>query len=262
MKTMKTIAVLFAASLFAGIQLASAQNQVVLLEQAINFRLKITTLNTPDINTVGTEVSAKFTTFSGSLTTKDILQAIGYSPSAKLIARVVADTSTSPADVSLHIIVQQGTSETDVTSILGDLVPAENPIADLNQGLAATGVFKGKAKASLTKGTALVSLNVLTYEQLTAQLGSLLGPNTPIGGLDFNASGVSKMVISLRGSLSRGVTLGLNTNTKVVGGAMLTGSSTPIPAIIEGTITTHGRNTVSSLDILSLIDLSQILSSN
>jgi hypothetical protein len=266
-KSTKAIALLFAASALAVAQPVQGQSKVVLVEQAINFKLKLTTLTPPVIRTgsSGTEFSAKLNTFTGTVTTKDILRTLGFSPSAKLVARLVADTSTQPAQLSQQVVVQQGANETDVTSILGNIIPFENPIAALEEGVFATGVAKGKVNASLLHGTIRASLNALTYEQASAHLSNLSAAGFSLGNLDFNASGVSRVGIALKGSLS-GVSLGLSTTTQLVGGATL--SQTPlfggtgfIPAVVQGTITTKGRSHANTLNLIELLDVTQLLGS-
>jgi hypothetical protein len=265
--TMKTIALLCVAGTLAIPQLVAGQSQVVLVEQAINFKLKLTTLTPPQVSLGGSgaDVAVKLRAYSGTITTKDVLQTLGFSSSAALIAQLVADTNVRPAEVTQRILVRQGSAETDVTSILGKVVPSEDPISILNSSSFATGVLQGSMRASLTRGMVTASLNALTYEQGAAQLQNLQAGGIRVGSIDINAVGVSKATISLKATLDR-LSLGLGTVTEVAGGATLSNppifsSLDSIPAIVQGTITTKGKNNLDTLGLIHLIDLSDLLGS-
>lgn len=262
MKKIKSIALLLATG--ALILAPSANADVVLIEQAVNFKLKMTTLALPTVKLGSDQISAKLNTLSGSVTTKDILKTLGFSSSAKLIARVVADTTPNgePAQaavanqVFLQVVVMDGSTETDVTEVLADLVPVDNPIDALQDALYGTGVVKGTIKASMSKGLS-ASLQTLSYGHGSMSLDNLQLPKVgAVGPVEVDASGVSNGKISLKADLSY-VTLGLSTTTKVVGGGTLWDPpliDMAVPVVLDGTITTKGKNKLSTALVADLID--------
>jgi hypothetical protein len=259
----KTIALLLAAGALAVTQ--SVQGQIVLIEQTVNFHLKLTTMKTPVVNTTLTSFSAKLSNFSATVTTGDILRTLGFDPAAKVIVRLVVMTNVSPAVVSPQVVVKQGGAETDVTATLGRLIPTNNPMADLQQGLFGSGVVKGNAKGSLLQNSVSAALQAQTYEQLGVQLANFRAGDIVVGGLDFNAAGWTKSIVTLSGSLA-GVNLRVSTRTQVTGGAIISQPSIfpsvdKLPAIIQGTITSQGVSHISTLSLPDFIDLTSLFGS-
>jgi hypothetical protein len=256
----KTIALLLAAGVFAVTQ--PVQGQIVLLEQNVNFQLKLTTLKPPVVNKTATSFSAKMSTYTATVTTRDLLKTLGYSPTAKIIARLVILTNESPARVAPQVVVKQGSVETDVTSTLGSLIPTNNPLSSLRHGVFASGVVKGTAMASLTKNSVNATLQGQTYEQLSLKLSHLEAAGITVGGLEFNAAGLTTEIVSLKGSLA-GLNLRVSTRTQLSGGAFILNppiftSISSVPAVITGTITTQGTSHIDLADFPDFIDITDL----
>jgi hypothetical protein len=263
MNLRRTISFLLAAGVLSVT--SSVRSQIVLLEQNVNFQLKVTTLKPPVVDKTIASFSAKMSTYSVTVTTRDLVKTLGFSPSAKIIARLVIMTNVSPAQVLAKVVVKEGSAETDVTSTLGGLVSTNNPLSVIERGVFASGVIKGTAQASLLQNSVSASLQAQTYEQIGVKLSDLQAGGVTVGGLEVNAAGLTTSTIGLKGSMAA-VDLRVSTKTQLSGGAFIINpplftSMGSVPAVIQGTITTQGSSHIETASLPDFIDISDITGS-
>jgi hypothetical protein len=130
----------------------------------------------------------------------------------------------------------------------------------VKHSLYGSGVVKGTIKASLSKGLS-ASLQTITYANGGAMWHDLqAGKYGNVGDLAVNGAAITRGKVTLKADLAN-VSLSLSTKTQVTGGAWLYNSpivDMPIPAIMEGSITTTGKNKVPTLTLAFLLDLEEL----
>jgi hypothetical protein len=272
MKTTKILTLIAAVGALALAQ--SAYGEPILLgEQTIAFKLKLTTLKLPTVKKGTSSVSVTLPNYVGTITSKDVLKMLNCPATAKLVVRLYANTDSEIPSVYPHFLIKNNGAYTDVTQILQGIVPYMDPLGLLFQTFAeagsgnAGGVISGKAKASYSgifSASLHASLSGMAYfTDLHADFEDIMVGAFPLGNISLNGSALSKATASLNGGIFSGVTMNLSTSSQLVGGAAIMDAtrlfSASVPAVVEGTVTTKGICHIGAGDALSLIDWSYLM---